>query len=88
MLEKSDCEMPMDKYARILIINDLLQSGKAVRVEELAEMLHTSKRTIIRDIRSLRNYYSDRICWGWSGTYQMIDYDRETNQYRLTLVIQ
>ena len=40
MLRKGDCEMPIDKYARILIINDLLQSGKAVRVEELAEMLH------------------------------------------------
>ena len=86
--KKGDCKMPVDKYTRILLINDLLQSGKSVRAEELAEMFHTSKRTIIGDIRDLRDYYEDCICFGWCSTYQLIEYDREKNTYRLTILVQ
>ena len=86
--KKGDCKMPVDKYTRILLINDLLQSGKSVRAEELAEMFHTSKRTIIRDIRDLRDYYADCICFGWCSTYQLIEYDREKNTYQLTIIVQ
>ena len=71
-----------DKCVRILFINDCLQKGQVINVENLANNFNVSCRSVHRDIDTLRIYYADRVCWG--GEYQSIIYDRLSNGYRLT----
>ena len=70
-----------DKCVRILFINECLQEGQVINVENLANNITVSCRSVHRDIDMLRIYYADRVCWG--GEYQSIIYDRMSNGYRL-----
>lgn len=70
-----------DKCVRILFINECLQKGQVINVENLASNFNVSCRSVHRDIDTLRIYYADRVCW--EGEYQSIIYDRLSNGYRL-----
>lgn len=72
----------VDRSTRILIIHDALQKGKIIHIDDLALKMHSCKRTIHRDINTLRSYYANRVCW--DGQYQMIVYDKANNGYKLS----
>lgn len=47
-----------DKCARILFINDCLQKGQVINVENLANNFNVSCRSVHRDIDTIRIYYA------------------------------
>ncbi len=74
-----DCSV--DKHLRILHINALLNSGRIVNPQILAVNFHVSKRTILRDLDDIKEYYENAIVWDMD--YQVVNYDKKRQSYRL-----
>ena len=72
----------LDKNSRLLLIFQLLNNHKVVKVNDMANELCVSTRTIHRDICDIKAFYADLIVW--SGEYAEIVYDRSLRGYKLS----
>ncbi len=71
----------LNKSSRLLLIFQRLNNHKIVKVDDMANELCVSTRTIHRDICDIRAFYADLIVM--NGEYGEIVYDRTLKGYRL-----
>ncbi len=71
----------VDKHLRILHINALLKSGKKVNPQILAVSFRVSKRTILRDLEDIKDYYANAMVWDMD--YQVVHFDKKRQSYKL-----
>lgn len=70
-----------DKAARLLCINEYLNTGKNINLQSLADDFGVSKRTIQRDMDEIKAFYANEIVR--EGKYRNVYFDKRTNSYRL-----
>ncbi len=68
-----------DKGTRLLEMYDILESNGSLSVDDLVRENQVSKKTVLRDISDLRNYYADK----YHNGEEVLIYDKAMKRYHL-----